>query len=34
MQIEDARKVAADWCDAWNRRDIESESIKYANTYI
>jgi hypothetical protein len=22
MQMEDARKIAADWCDAWNRTDL------------
>ena len=31
MQIEDARQVAADWCDAWNRRDLDAIMEHYAN---
>jgi ketosteroid isomerase-like protein len=31
MQIEDARKVAADWCDAWNRRDLDAIMEHYAD---
>ena len=30
MQIEEARKVAADWCDAWNRRDLDAIMEHYA----
>jgi hypothetical protein len=31
MQIESARKVAADWCDAWNRRDLDAIMEHYAD---
>jgi hypothetical protein len=31
MQIENARKVAADWCDAWNRRDLDAIMEHYAD---
>jgi hypothetical protein len=31
MQIEGAQKVAADWCDAWNRRDLDAIMEHYAD---
>ena len=31
MQIEAVRKVAADWCDAWNRRDLDAIMEHYAD---
>jgi hypothetical protein len=31
MQIDNARKVAADWCDAWNRRDLDAIMEHYAD---
>jgi hypothetical protein len=31
MHIEIARKIAADWCDAWNRRDLDAIMEHYAD---
>ena len=31
MQIESALKAAADWCNAWNRRDLDAIMEHYAN---
>ena len=31
MEIEDARKVAAEWCDAWNRRDLDAIMEHYTD---
>jgi ketosteroid isomerase-like protein len=31
MQIESARKLAAAWCDAWNRRDLDAIMEHYAD---
>ena len=30
MQIENARKAAAHWCEAWNRRDLDAIMDHYA----
>jgi len=31
MQMERARKAASDWCDAWNRRDLDAIMAHYAD---
>jgi ketosteroid isomerase-like protein len=31
VKIEGARKAAAHWCDAWNRRDLDAIMEHYAD---